>query len=373
MNINIKLMKENTICFVNTSKPWGGGESWQLETILAFRDKAKVVTVTSANSILQTKIKGFDIENYSVKARKFTYLNPFNFYRIYRLLKKLAPETILFNTSNDFKMFTMPAKLAGIKNIIYRRDNGRPLNAHILNKILLRNGITHFVPCSQYIADVALSRDTDLFPKEKIQVIYNSIDIDKWDKQLSTEEKQTEEFVFGCVGRLSEEKGVLFLPEIARKLKDKGFKFRIKLAGTGPLHSEMVDLLEKYQVREHIELLGFRDDVKSVMNSIDCLLIPSHWEGLPTVAIEAMASHKPVISFEVAGNPEVVRHGETGILVPAFDLDHFADAMQKLIENPDLVKKLGKAARKLVETVFAREVTNRQLQPVLIGAKKPVH
>jgi glycosyltransferase involved in cell wall biosynthesis len=366
-------MKDNKICFVNTSKPWGGGESWQLETILAFNEKVKVVSITSENSILHSKIKSFNIDNYTVKTRKFSYLNPFIFFRIYRLLKKVAPETILFNTSNDFKMFTMPAKLAGIKNIIYRRDNGRPLNTHVLNKILLRNGITHFLPCSQYIADVALSRDNVLFPKEKIQVIYNSIDIDKWDKQITNEEKQNEEFVFGCVGRLSKEKGVLFLPEIARKLKDKGVKFRIKLAGTGPLHSEIVDLLEKHQVSEHIELLGFREDVKSVMDSIDCLLIPSHWEGLPTVALEAMASHKPVISFQVAGNPEVVKHGETGYLVPAFDLEHFADTMQKLIENPHLVHEFGIKARELVETVFAREVTNRQLQPVLIGTKKLVH
>jgi len=360
-------MSNKKVCFVNTAKVWGGGESWQLETILAFNEKVNVVSITSSKSILQSKLKSFNIENYTVKARKFSYLNPFNFYRIYRLLKELAPETILFNTSNDFKMFTMPAKLAGIKNIIYRRDNGRPLNTHLLNKVLLRKGITHFVPCSQYIADVALSRDSDLFPKEKIQVIYNSIDIDKWDKQLTNKEKQNEEFVFGCVGRLSEEKGVLFLPEIARKLKDKGIKFRIKLAGTGPLHSDIVDLLEKHKVSDHIELLEFREDVKAVMESIDCLLIPSHWEGLPTVAIEAMASHKPVISFQVAGNPEVVKHGETGYLVPAFDLDHFADTMQKFIENPHLVQKFGQSARKLVETVFAREVTNRQLQPVLIS------
>ncbi|MDA3879918.1 MAG: glycosyltransferase [Prolixibacteraceae bacterium] len=361
-------MNDKKICFVNTSKTWGGGESWQLETILSFRNKAKVISITSEKSELHAKIVEHGVENYTVKAGKFAYLNPFKFYSIYRMLKKLAPDTILFNTSNDFKLFTMPAKMAGIKNIIYRRDNGRPLNPHPLNKLLLRRGITHFVPCSQYIADVALSRDPGLFPKDKIRVIYNSIDIDKWDKQsIIVEKEENDDFIFGCVGRLSEEKGVLFLPEIARKLKDKGLKFKIKLAGTGPLHQELLLLMAKHGVEKHIEVLGFRDDVKSVMNSIDCLLIPSHWEGLPTVAIEAMASRKPVISFGVAGNPEVVKHDETGYLVPAFDLDHFSQKMEHVVNNPELSVKLGVKGRKLAETVFSREVTNLQLHPFLVG------
>ncbi|MDA3817447.1 MAG: glycosyltransferase [Prolixibacteraceae bacterium] len=360
-------MSNKKICFINTAKLWGGGESWQLETILSFQDKANVVSITSDEGELHDRLNKHHIKNFTVKTRKFAYLNPVKLYRIYRILKKIAPDTVLFNTSNDFKLFTMPAKLAGVKQIMYRRDNGRPLNPHILNKYLLRNGITHFIPCSQYIADVSLSRDPNLIPKEKIHVIYNSIDIEKWDKQLINAEEKTQEFVFGCVGRLSEEKGVLFLPEIAGKLKEKGMKFKIKLAGTGPLHSEIVSLIDKYQVNDHVDILGFRDEVKSVMHSIDCLLIPSHWEGLPTVAIEAMAMHKPVISFSVAGNPEVVIHGETGFLVPAFDLNHFAQTMQHIIENPDIGIKLGISARKLVETAFSRKVTNNQLHPFLLG------
>lgn len=356
------------IGFINTAIAWGGGEHWQLETILDYNDKADITLITTDKGELFKKAKDENIKTVSLHISNLSFINLFKVLKAYKIIKQLNVETILFNTSKDFKMFTMPAKWAGVKNILYRRDNGKPMRSHLLNKILLRNGITHFLPCSNYIAKMALAKNDQLFPKQKIQTVYNSINLKKWDEittqQLFTEEKS---FFFGCVGRLSEEKGQLFLPEIAKILKEKAYQFKIVIAGTGPIEKVFKEKIKEYKLEEYFEILGFRQDIKSIMNSIDCLVLPSHWEGLPTVALEAMACNKPAISFHVAGNPEVILKKQTGFTVDAFNIKAFAKAMISLIEDRSKTLELGKNGRKLVESTFSRQVTNKQLDQFFIN------
>lgn len=350
------------VCFVNTATLWGGGEHWQFETILDYKNKADITLITTENGELFQKAQKANIRTATLHIGNLSFINPFKVFKAYRIIKQLNIETILFNTSNDFKMFTMPAKWAGVKNILYRRDNGKPMRSHLLNKLLLRKGITHFLPCSNYIAKMALAKNDQLFPKSKIQTVYNSISLSKWDQIDAVQIFENKNLcLFGCVGRLSEEKGQLFLPEIVKILKEKEYKFKIIIAGTGPIKDKLSKLINEYNVAEYFELLGFRQDIKSIMSSIDCLLLPSHWEGLPTVALEAMACEKPAISFYVAGNPEVIIDSETGYTVDPFNIEAFADAMIKIIKNTKKTKQLGKNGRQLIEKTFSREVTNKQL------------
>ena len=358
MEFNKKL-----VCFINTAGIWGGGENWQYETMLDLKDEIDLVSISNPGGKLCMLLKDAGIRTYPFKSKNLSFLNPIKLLRAFILLKRLNPHAVLFNTSNDFKMFTLPAKWAGIKYILYRRDNGKPLRSHLLNKVLLRKGITHLLPCSQFIGKAALSNDVNLFPPSKIDTIYNSINLKKWDSIDATTlsvGRKANEIIFGCIGRLSLEKGQLFLPPVAAKLKEKSHDFRILVAGTGPLKSELESLIIETNVEKHIQLLGFVDSNKSFLNSIDCLIIPSHWEGLSTVAIEAMAMHKPIIAFDVASNSEVVQHGITGLLAKPFDIEEVASQMFRFISSPAELKVMGDRGRKLAEKTFSKEVTNKQ-------------
>ena len=352
------------VCFVNTSSIWGGGENWQYETILDIKDEVNIISVSNPGGKLSKLLQEAGIQAYPFIARNLSFLNPFKIFRAYRLLRQLDLHAILFNTSNDFKMFTMPSKWAGIKYRLYRRDNGRPLRTHFLNKLLLRKGITHFLPCSQFICKAALSKDPNLFPVSKIDIIYNSINLKKWDSLDSSKLpilRKTSEKIFGCIGRLSLEKGQLYLPSVALILKDKFQDFRILIAGTGPLKAELESLIIKTNVESFIKVLGFVESNKSFLDTIDCLIIPSHWEGLSTVAIEAMAMHKPIIAFDVASNSEVVHHGINGYLAKPFDINEIDFHMLHFINNPSELEIMGNKSRELVETTFSKEITNKQL------------
>ncbi len=351
---------------MNTVLTWGGGENWQVETMLALKDKFELISISHSNGELQKKIKHCATV-IPFRSGNLSFLNPFKLYKLYRILKQLSPDAILFNTSSDFKMFALPARWAGIQQILYRRDNGKPLSPHWLNKYLLQKSITSFLPCSDFIRKAALSKDENLIPASKISVIYNSINISKWDDEpVEKLMKKKEGFVyFGCIGRLSEEKGQLFLPEIAQKLQEKYSNFKILIAGTGYLEKELKTKIKETGTELIFDFLGFIRHSKDFMETIDCLLLPSLWEGLPTVAIEAMASLKPVVAFDVAGNPEVVRNDETGLVVAPYDTEKFAQAMEKVLKNIMLREKMGNRGRNLVEELFSQEKTIEKLKVFL--------
>ena len=355
----------NKICFINSSKEWGGGESWQYETMLDFKEREDIVSFCSPKGALYEKTSTSGINTIKISVGNFSYLNPIKISWAYRLFKKTTPDVILFNTSNDFKMFTMPAKWAGVKHRLYRRDNGTPLKTHFINRFLLKNGVTGFLPCSTFIKKAALEKKQDLIPTDNIKVIYNSINLTKWDSISANKikkKKNSKEIIFGCIGRLSHEKGLLFLPKIAHTLSESTAKFKIIVAGKGPLKSKLESKISESGVGNYIELLGFVESNKEFIETIDCLLLPSYWEGLPTAAIEAMASKKPVIAFDVAGNPEVVIDEETGFLATPFNTKEMADKMLKLISNPELIKQMGEKGRILAEKQFSKSITNKQLR-----------
>lgn len=356
--------KKKLVCFINTAGIWGGGENWQYETMIDLKNEVDIVSISNPRGKLSELIKDAGISTYPFHSANLSFLNPFKLLRAYRVLKRLNLHAVIFNTSNDFKMFTLPAKWAGIEYRLYRRDNGKPLRNHLLNKVLLRKGITHLLPCSQFIGKAALSKDVNLFPLSKIDTIYNSINLKKWDSSdapLLLFDRKPKEIVFGCIGRLSTEKGQLFLPEIASKLKDKSIDFRILVAGTGPLKSDLENLIAETIVEKFIQLMGFVESNKSFLKSIDCLIIPSYWEGLSTVAIEAMATFKPIIAFDVASNAEVVQHGITGFLAKPFDTEEVAGYMLRYIKFPSELKEMGERGRILAEKTFSKELTNKQL------------
>ena len=358
------MKKMNLICFINTAQLWGGGENWQYETMLDLKDELELVSISNPKGKLFNFALGAGIRAFPFHSKNLSFLNPIKLFRAYRLLKNLNPHAIIFNTSNDFKVFSLPARWAGIEYRLYRRDNGKPLRSHLLNKILLRKGITHFLPCSQYIGKAALANNSKLFPLSKIDTIYNSINIRKWDAEIApllSIERNHDEIIFGCMGRLSFEKGQLFLPQIAVKLMNISHKFRILVAGSGPLKSELESLINNTKVGNHVELLGFIESNKSFLNTIDCMIIPSHWEGLSTVAIEAMAMNKPIIAFDVTSNSEVVHNGINGFLAKPFDIDEVVTHMLYFINNPEEIKHFGANGRQLAETTFSKEVTNAQL------------
>lgn len=149
-----------------------------------------------------------------------------------------------------------------------------------------------------------------------------------------------------CVGRLSEEKGQLLLIEAAHRLVSEAADLKLVLVGDGHLRGDVEELIEKLELRSHVEITGWAssDQVRREILNSRALVLPSFAEGLPVVIMEALALGRPVISTFVAGIPELVQPGVCGWLVPAGSIDPLVSAMRKALHMPVLqLEEMGRA------------------------------
>jgi glycosyltransferase involved in cell wall biosynthesis len=146
------------------------------------------------------------------------------------------------------------------------------------------------------------------------------------------------------VSRLTEGKGFDVLFNAIERLD--ATEFTLLIAGDGPLESYLESQIEERGLEETVYLLGYRDDIPSVMASSDMLVLPSFREGTPLVIIEAMASGLPVVATNVAGIPEQVESGTNGFLVEPGDSKSLATAIERLLTSSELRESWGTAGQR---------------------------
>ena len=139
---------------------------------------------------------------------------------------------------------------------------------------------------------------------------------------------------------------------LVRALALLGGEHRAALVGDGPDRAAAVAEARRLGVEEAVVFEGERDDVPEILASSHIFVLSSRSEALPVSILEAMAAGLPVVATRVGGVPELVVDGETGLLVPAGDTRALADALQRLVDDPDLRARLGAAGRARVEEHF---------------------
>lgn len=189
-----------------------------------------------------------------------------------------------------------------------------------------------------------------------VRRIYNGVHLDSMQFSPSREREN----VVVAIGRLVEKKGFDDLVRAMALLRDSGSTARCEIVGTGEMEGELLALIAHLRLETRVELVGPlpQGEVMKRVASAALLAAPcvngadGNRDGLPTVILEAMALGTPCISTPVAGIPEAVRDGETGLLVRERDVAGLAGGIGRLLEDDDLRCRLAAAARKLVEDEF---------------------
>ncbi len=195
-------------------------------------------------------------------------------------------------------------------------------------------------------------------PGKAVRVIPYGIDLEVFRPQPRQEYTP---LVIGAVARLSPEKGLEYLLRAVALLRDRADRdyephpaIEVVLAGDGPSHEQLEYLTAELRLNEKVRFLGevAHDDVPRVLQSFDIFAMPSTWEGFGVSALEASAMELPVVASNVHGIPDVVVHGETGILTPPRDVEAIADAIARLIADAELRRTMGAAGRAFVERYY---------------------
>jgi len=198
---------------------------------------------------------------------------------------------------------------------------------------------------------------------DKIVTIWNGIDVERYDPPDAAQRRAAIRAHLGLdescrvvttIGRLAPQKGQQYLidavPAILARVPDAHFL----ILGEGPLGESLAAQVESAGLGHAVHLLGVRNDVRDVLLGSDLFVLPSLWEGLPNVVLEAMAAGLAVVATAVDGTPELVRDGETGVLIPPARPDLLAAAVSDLLADPAHAARLGQAGQQRALAHFSR-------------------
>ncbi|MDI6792443.1 MAG: glycosyltransferase [bacterium] len=197
---------------------------------------------------------------------------------------------------------------------------------------------------------------------QKLVTIYNGLDVSDFQRKegdSSGVKKKwgidSDKVVIGCVARFDPPKGVEYLLQAAVRVIAKHPNALFLLVGYGPLRRKLEDMTEELGLASKVIFTGECNDVPGMLSIMDIFVLPSLYEGFPNAVLEAMAASRPVVATSVAGIPEIVVDNETGLLVPRANPEALAEAINTLIQYPEMAEKMGQAGRSRVEDYFSLE------------------
>lgn len=215
-----------------------------------------------------------------------------------------------------------------------------------------------YVAPSQFIADYGFR--TRLFKREKVKVIYNSLDLGGYKKSTSERMqnkvrlKLGEEYVYLFCGRLERQKGVDILIR-ALALLPANFACKLLICGSGSLEDSLRRLATDLGVSQKIVWIGWQSSLAPFYAAADAFVMPSRWESFGLVFLEAMSFGLPILSTTTQAIPEVVVHNRTGLLSENEDVESLAHNMKLIACDDALAHRLGAEGRKRLNENFLLE------------------
>ncbi|MCK5843807.1 MAG: glycosyltransferase [Victivallales bacterium] len=340
-----------------------GGAEWQLaslaESLTTSGVELKVVCMNGRGAVWEwLTAAGIDVEclNYE-KPRQLTRLA--RFAGIVNHFKPDILHTWMFHANFAGKVI---GRLAGIKNIVVSLRVAEKERRHhiLLDKVTA--GLARKILCnSKGLAEFAANHGTQ---REKIVVIQNSFDASLFDFH-PFEPPQDSKWRLLFIGRISRQKGLPYLLEALAELKCGGYDFHLDLVGAAPDQGELQALKE---MAERLELDGgvtfspplAHEKVPSLMQERHLLVLPSLWEGMPNVVMEAFGSGLPVVATNIEGTNELVADGETGLLAKPADSSSLAAKIAEAFENPARLADMAKNANAFVRREHDPKTINKR-------------
>ncbi|MFB6298257.1 MAG: glycosyltransferase family 4 protein [Salinirussus sp.] len=243
----------------------------------------------------------------------------------------------------------VPAVVHTVHGVPFSTDRSRLLNRFVLACERQVAPVTdRIVTNADAIAEEYLSRG--IGEADQYVTIYSGIDTEAFaDAEPAADLDPTGPVVL-MVARLAEGKGFDVLFDAVERLADR--EFSVYVAGDGPLSDALAADIEARGL-DRVSLLGYREDVPRLLAASDVFVLPSFREGTPRVITEAMASGLPVVATSIAGIPEQVDDGETGLLVPPGDPAALADCIERLLADENRRERMGDRARDRVQRFSA--------------------
>ena len=288
------------------------------------------------------------------------------YWKLLRVLIRLKPRIIHTRNLAALEMQAVGWLIPGARGVhgehgrdIYDLD-GSNRRYQILRR-LLSPIIGRFITVSEDLRGWLV--DTVGIPAKKVVQIYNGVDTARFYPRATADWSLApkgfagrENLVIGTVGRLAEVKNQDALVSAFAKLVTESptlrSKLRLVIVGDGPMHDALQRSIKDKGISELVWLTGNRSDIPELLAMLDIFVLSSLAEGVSNTILEAMASGLPILATRTGGNPELVRDGYNGWLVPVSDSDALAERLRHMLENMAQTRELGARGREMVDATF---------------------
>ncbi len=349
-----------TILELESSKNWGGQEERLLREMLWFRKHGHRVILAAppTAAITQRALEaGLDVR---LVPMRMNFDLP-SFLKLATLVRREHPAIIHARSSKD-SWFSLWFRLAGIPVVRSRHITLSP-EIPFGRKLIYRHGSQRLIASAEFIAHNM--REVIGIPPDRVDVIGECVDLEEFSPGDGSAFRQEwsippEAPLFAVVGMLRGEKGQMIFARGAREVLTKFPEARFAIVGGSARSMRLAENLKDFIQSEFSEfpspplfMTGFRNDIPTVMRAINCLVVPSSKDAQTLVIPQAFATGKPVIGSRVGGIPELVKENDNGLLFEVENHHALAEAMMKIIHDPALALRLGRAGYDLAQ----RELT----------------
>ena len=313
---------------------------------------------------LSEKIKKMEVTIFCNRMQKIKILRLVWIFKTYRFLVKNDIEVLhVYNDISIFYFGIIASLIKNIRMVISIRHNGFGFYSGGV-KLKLISMVCRFL--SDYIIVNSHNAKKNLIKyyridKNRINVIHNGIDKtliypnndniqlhELLNTTLTTINENT--ITIGQISRLHKLKDIDTIIKAAEKLVDENLIFLI--IGDGPEKNRLNALIKSLNLIDKVILLGSQTNVFSWINNFDISLLSSHSEGMPNSILEYMICNKPVIASNVGGIPEIISHGETGLLFEPGNVEELAENILRLIKDNLFMKYIANNGKRSVEKHF---------------------
>lgn len=359
------------VMYVFASLPVGGAEELVLATVRHLNRKQfkPLVCSLTEKGPMGEQIERSDTEVFALHRMRAKWFDPgiiLDLQRLFRLRNVHIVHTHLYHGGLYGRL---AARLAGIPCVIATFHNVYPkrrIRHHLVNWVLAKL-TDQIIAVSEAVRDDIVRHDR--IPPSRIVVLPNALELGKFiriDKSRARSELGItgETFLIGVIAKLEIQKGHRYLLEALHLLKPLDRAMKVLLLGGGTQEDLLRRMAEEMDLLDYVIFGGVRRDIPRVLSAIDLLILPSLWEGLPIVLLEALAMEVPVVATDVGGNPTIIIPGKTGLLVPPADAGALAGAVGYAMANPDALKDMAKIGRSHVELNFSIESHVAQLEGI---------
>jgi colanic acid/amylovoran biosynthesis glycosyltransferase len=325
----------------------------QLMTELFGNDNnVEAVVLTNTNLLLYCLLHPWVVMRSLIKSRDVKQ-RIFRKFRLYSI-QKLRPDIIHFEFSGIGVSYLFEIRHLSCKKVVSCRGSAEKVKLLIhedrkekFRELLKEVDAIHCVSDDMRKTILPYCNNP-----QKIFINYPSIETGFFKRRI--EKQAVHELIIISIGRFTFQKGFTTGLLAANILKQSGLSFKWLITGSGPDHEEIIFQINHLQLQDHVILTGSKpvEDVKELMENAHIYFLPSVYEGIANVALEAMSMELPVVATRSGGMEEVIEHGVNGLLANVYDHEMLATNLSHLLNDSELRNRLGKQARKTIEDRF---------------------